>query len=63
MEFGNGVFEVKAASGDARPGGTDMGQNLVNYIADKFKMDTGVDVRSDKKSNGASERSGRNGKN
>ena len=49
MEFGKGVFEVKATSGDTRLGGTDMDQNLVNYTADKFKIDTGVDVRSDEK--------------
>ena len=49
MEFGKGVFEVKATSGDTRLGGTDMDQNLVNYIADKFKMDIGADIRSDEK--------------
>ncbi len=49
MEFGKGVFEVKATSGDTKLGGTDMDQNLVNYIAEKFETDTGIDVRSDKK--------------
>ena len=49
MEFGKGVFEVKATSGDTRLGGTDMDQNLVNYIADKLKTDIDVDVRADEK--------------
>lgn len=49
MEFGKGVFEVKATSGDTRLGGTDMDQNLVNYIADKLTTDMGVDVRTDEK--------------
>jgi molecular chaperone DnaK len=49
MEFGKGVFEVKATSGDTQLGGTDMDQNLVNYIIDKFEQETGADVRSDVK--------------
>jgi len=49
MEFGKGVFEVRATSGDTQLGGTDMDQNLVNNIADKFKIEIGVDVRSDEK--------------
>lgn len=50
MEFGKGVFEVKATSGDTQLGGTDMDENLVNYLAEKFKSDVGIDVRSDIKS-------------
>lgn len=49
MEFGKGVFEVKATSGDTKLGGTDMDQKLVDYIAEKFKSETGVDVRTEKK--------------
>ena len=49
MEFGKGVFEVKATSGDTRLGGTDMDQNLVNYVIDKFRKETGVDLGSDVK--------------
>jgi len=49
MEFGKGVFEVKATSGDTQLGGTDMDQNLLNYLAEKFKTEIGIDVRSDKK--------------
>ena len=47
MEFGKGVFEVKATSGDTQLGGTDMDQNLIDYLAEKFKAEVGVDVRSD----------------
>ena len=50
MEFGKGVFEVKATSGDTKLGGTDMDENLLNYLAEKFKTDIGFDVRSDVKS-------------
>ena len=49
MEFGKGVFEVKATSGDTRLGGTDMDENLLNFLADKFKTEVGFDVRSDVK--------------
>ncbi len=49
MEFGKGVFEVKATSGDTQLGGMDMDENLLNYLAEKFKTEVGVDVRSDKK--------------
>jgi len=50
MEFGKGVFEVKATSGDTKLGGTDMDENLLNYLAEKFKTEVGIDVRSDIKS-------------
>lgn len=49
MEFGKGVFEVKATSGDTRLGGTDMDDNLLNFLADKFKTEVGFDVHSDVK--------------
>ena len=47
MEFGKGVFEVKATSGDTQLGGTDMDQAVFEYLADKFKEISGVDVRGD----------------
>jgi molecular chaperone DnaK len=47
MEFGQGVFEVKATSGDTQLGGTDMDRALVDYIVDTFKSQTGVDLRKD----------------
>ncbi|HID04263.1 MAG TPA: molecular chaperone DnaK, partial [Aigarchaeota archaeon] len=47
MEMGQGVFEVKATSGDTQLGGTDMDRALVDYIVDKYKRETGIDLRSD----------------
>lgn len=47
MEFGKGVFEVKATSGDTQLGGTDMNQLIFEHLAQRFQMATGVDVRSD----------------
>lgn len=49
MEFGNGVFEVKSTSGDTQLGGTDMNENIFQHLADKFKEQSGIDIRSDKK--------------
>lgn len=49
MEFGKGVFEVKSTSGDTQLGGTDMNQRIFEYLADRFKTETGVDVRRDRK--------------
>jgi molecular chaperone DnaK len=47
MEFGKGVFEVKATSGDTQLGGTDMNVAVFEYLADKFKEETGIDPRAD----------------
>jgi molecular chaperone DnaK len=47
MEFGGGVFEVRSTSGDTKLGGTDMDNTIMNYLADEFKRDTGVDLMSD----------------
>ncbi len=49
MEFGKGVFEVKATSGDTRLGGTDMDGRLIEALAERFQLATGVDLRSDAK--------------
>ena len=49
MEFGKGVFEVKATSGDTQLGGTDMDQKLLDYLAERFKNESGIDVRNDTK--------------
>lgn len=49
MEFGKGVFEVKATSGDTQLGGTDMNQSIFEHLAERFQMATGVDVRGDRK--------------
>lgn len=47
MEFGGGVFEVKSTSGDTKLGGTDMDNTIMNYLADEFKKETGIDIMSD----------------
>ena len=49
MEFGKGVFEVKATSGDTQLGGTDMNQCVFEHLADRFQMTTGINVRNDRK--------------
>lgn len=49
MEFGKGVFEVKATSGDTRLGGTDMNQLLFDSLAERYRLQTGFDVRIDRK--------------
>lgn len=47
MEFGQGVFEVKATAGDTQLGGTDMDKALVDYIIETYKRDTGIDLSKD----------------
>jgi molecular chaperone DnaK len=47
MDFGEGVFEVKSTSGDTQLGGTDMDEAIMEYIAQEFKKDTGIDLRQD----------------
>jgi len=47
MDFGQGVFQVISTSGDTQLGGTDMDQILIDYIAEEFQKDSGVDVRKD----------------
>jgi len=48
LEIGEGVFEVKATNGDTHLGGEDIDQRIINYLADEFKKDSGIDIRSDK---------------
>jgi molecular chaperone DnaK len=48
MEFGKGVFEVKATSGDTQLGGTDMNRAVFEYLATHFQQQSGADVRSDR---------------
>ena len=48
MEMAQGVFEVKATSGDTQLGGTDMDNALIEYIIGQFKRETGIDLRNDK---------------
>ena len=48
LEIGEGVFEVKATNGDTHLGGEDFDLRLINYLADEFKKDQGIDLRNDK---------------
>ena len=48
LEVGDGVIEVKATNGDTHLGGDDYDQAIVNYVADEFKRDTGIDLRNDR---------------
>jgi len=48
LEIGDGVFEVLATSGNNRLGGDDFDQRIIDWLADNFKMDTGIDLRTDK---------------
>jgi molecular chaperone DnaK len=48
LEIGDGVFEVKATNGDTFLGGEDFDMRLVNYLADEFKREQGIDLRGDK---------------
>ena len=48
LEIGDGVFEVKSTNGDTFLGGEDFDMRLVDYLADEFKKDQGIDLRKDK---------------
>ncbi len=48
LEVGDGVFEVKSTNGDTFLGGEDFDQRIIDYIADQFKKENGIDLRSDK---------------
>jgi molecular chaperone DnaK len=48
LEMGDGVFEVLATAGDNHLGGDDWDQRIIDWLADKFKADQGVDLRTDK---------------
>jgi molecular chaperone DnaK len=48
LEIGDGVFEVKATNGDTFLGGEDFDLRIVDYLADEFKKENGVDLRKDK---------------
>jgi len=48
LEVGDGVIEVKATNGDTHLGGDDWDEAIVNWIADEFKRDQGIDLRSDR---------------
>ena len=48
LEIGDGVFEVKATNGDTQLGGEDFDHALINYLADEFQKENGIDLRKDR---------------
>jgi len=48
LEIGDGVFEVKSTNGDTFLGGEDFDHRVVNFLADEFKKENGIDLRSDR---------------
>ncbi len=48
LEVGDGVFEVKSTNGDTFLGGEDFDQRIIDYIAEQFKKENGIDLRADK---------------
>ena len=50
LEVGEGVFQVKSTSGDTFLGGDDFDQRIINYIADEFQKENGIDLRKDRQS-------------
>jgi len=48
LELGEGVFEVKATNGDTHLGGDDFDQRIIDWLADEFRKDQGIDLRQDK---------------
>src|SRR3954451_11892143 len=48
LEIGDGVFEVKSTNGDTFLGGEDFDQRVIDYLADEFKREQGIDLRGDK---------------
>ncbi len=48
LEIGEGVFEVKSTNGDTHLGGEDFDLRIVDYLADEFRKDQGIDLRNDK---------------
>ncbi len=48
LQLGEGVFEVKATNGDTHLGGDDFDQRIVDWLADEFRKDQGIDLRKDR---------------
>ena len=48
LEIGDGVFEVKATNGDTQLGGEDFDQRIIDWLAEEFKKDNGIDLKTDK---------------
>jgi molecular chaperone DnaK len=48
LDIAEGVFEVKATNGDTHLGGDDFDQEIINWLADEFKRENGIDLRNDR---------------
>ncbi len=48
LELGDGVFEVKSTNGDTHLGGDDFDQRIINWLADEFRRENGIDLRQDR---------------
>src|SRR5438034_1798183 len=48
LDIGDGVFEVKATNGDTFLGGEDFDKRIIDYVADEFKKQQGIDLRNDR---------------
>src|SRR5207247_1389304 len=48
LELGDGVFEVKSTNGDTHLGGDDYDQRIINWLADEFRRESGIDLRQDR---------------
>jgi molecular chaperone DnaK len=48
LELGDGVFEVKSTNGDTHLGGDDFDQRIINWLADEFRKENGIDLRQDR---------------
>src|SRR5256886_14958803 len=48
LEIGDGVFEVKATNGDTHLGGDDWDKKIIDYLADEFRRENGIDLRQDR---------------
>src|SRR6266436_8731344 len=48
LEIGDGVFEVKSTNGDTFLGGEDFDMRIIDYLADEFRKETGIDLRKDR---------------
>jgi molecular chaperone DnaK len=48
LELGDGVFEVKSTNGDTHLGGDDFDQRIINWMADEFRRENGIDLRQDR---------------
>ena len=48
LHIGDGVFEVKSTNGDTHLGGDDFDQRIIDWVADEFRRDQGIDLRQDK---------------